>query len=303
MKPPSYPNYKRCRCARNNGLRISLPTESSGLNNISSCYSEKTNQDSLKGMRVFRVIARTILPRRLHISAQLHKEILKRCEGRIAQGLFGGLRYVSNSYGSAWIPKMLGTYELELVDALEDLLVRTFDVAVVVGAAEGYYAVGLGTLHKIGRVIAFEPNKEARRLIAELAHLNGVDSDLDVHGICDARGLSSALVAAQKPLVLMDIEGGEAILLDPEVVFELRSATIVVELHEFAVPGVTDLVKKRFAVSHAMLEIKSRPREVADYPFPLHGAMGRIKRGAAIQAMAEHRPPGMSWLVMTPKAD
>ena len=52
------------------------------------------------------------------------------------------MRYVPLGYGSACVPKILGTYEKEISSTLEALLELEFDVIVVVGAAEGFYPVG-----------------------------------------------------------------------------------------------------------------------------------------------------------------
>jgi hypothetical protein len=38
---------------------------------------------------------------------------------------------------------------------------------------------------------------------------------------------------------MMDVEGAESELLDPSRIPELQSCTIMVELHEFASPGIS----------------------------------------------------------------
>lgn len=252
------------------------------------------------GIEMLRMIARSLLPKKFHISAYVEREVVRRCNDRVARGIFSGMRYVSKSYGSVWLPKILGTYELELEDTLRNLLDQQVDAAIVVGAAEGYYAVGLATREKVRKVVAFEPSPEARKLIFNLAHLNKVDFKVAVHGLCDIGGLRSALSDNENVLVVMDIEGGEALLLDPSVVGELKNAKILVELHEFAVPGVGELIRRRFLASHEIMEINARPRQISDWPFPNEGLVGRIKEGASLQLMSERRPSGMSWLIMSP---
>jgi hypothetical protein len=250
---------------------------------------------------MIRTIARALLPKPIHLSTLLQKDILKLSCGRVMSGPFQGLAYAEGSYGSTWMPKLLGTYEAELQETLETLLRETFDVAVVVGAAEGYYAVGLASRPEISRVVAFEPSVAGRTLMNRMIERNQLGNKIEVNALCDVGRLKQALVHAQRPFVVMDIEGAEAILLDPLQVDDLKRCAILVELHELAVPGVSELVRARFEPTHHIDEIQARSRTLQDFPMPLPGLYGSLRAGAAIQAMSERRVPNMSWLSMTPR--
>lgn len=65
------------------------------------------------------------------------------CGGVILSGPFKGLMYPRESVGSAWAPKLLGTYESELSPTIERIVSGGYRSVVDIGAAEGYYAVGL----------------------------------------------------------------------------------------------------------------------------------------------------------------
>src|SRR5215469_15759685 len=56
---------------------------------------------------------------------------------------------------SAYYPKLLGTYEIEIVPFIQRITDLGIGRIVVVGAGEGYYAVGLARLLN-ARVVAFE---------------------------------------------------------------------------------------------------------------------------------------------------
>src|SRR5215469_4183118 len=56
---------------------------------------------------------------------------------------------------SAYYPKLLGTYEIEIVSFIRRITDLGIGRIVVVGAGEGYYAVGLARLLN-ARVVAFE---------------------------------------------------------------------------------------------------------------------------------------------------
>jgi hypothetical protein len=82
---------------------------------------------------------------------------------KVLNGPFAGMQYPHFvSHGSAIWPKLLGTYESELTNAI--LAKKNIDYSSIVGigCAEGYYAVGLGKMFQT-KVYAFDTNKKALR--------------------------------------------------------------------------------------------------------------------------------------------
>jgi predicted O-methyltransferase YrrM len=72
------------------------------------------------------------------------------------------MHYTENSQGSCYIPKLLGVYERELHDVLENLIAWGPDLVIDAGAAEGYYAVGLARRLPQSRIMAFEMEEGGR---------------------------------------------------------------------------------------------------------------------------------------------
>src|SRR5207249_10415948 len=103
-----------------------------------------------------------------------HRMLMTRSAGGILAGPFAGMKYVSTSVGSVYEPKLMGTYELELHPIIEQLCKQQFSRIIDVGAAEGYYAVGMAMRSPRSEVIAFETTTEGQALIAQLAALNEV---------------------------------------------------------------------------------------------------------------------------------
>ena len=255
-----------------------------------------------KEEQMFRSLIRRLLPTRWRITAHLERVVETACQDQVHTGLFAGMRYVRQSYGSVRAPKLLGTYEIELIPCLREILASPIDHVVVAGAAEGYYAVGFAMQSSIKSVDAFEPTQAARLLIHQMAIANGVEKKLTVAGICDFSSLKACLTHGDRTLVFMDIEGGEAILLDFDAIPALARASIVVEVHEFCLPGVEVLLVERAKQTHDVTRIDARERSWNDFPIPLVGWKEKTMRGAAVQLMSEGRPPGMCWFVMTPRS-
>lgn len=214
---------------------------------------------------------------------------------RVLAGPFEGMRYAPASAGSELIPKLLGTYELELHAAVEGLIAAGCPTVVNVGCAEGYYAVGLARRMPDTVVLAYDIDPMARRLCAEMAELNGVASRVEVRSEFVPTDLTPELVA-RGVAVIIDCEGCEDGLLDPQRWAPLRRVAVLAELHDFVHPGVSDRVRDRFAPSHDVELVAARRRPPASDP-----RIAALGRRAARIAVDERRPPGMCWAVLVPR--
>lgn len=130
-------------------------------------------------------------------------------------------------------------------------------IIVDIGAAEGYYAAGFARRLPGASISAFEIDPFSRRVLREVVRRNGLHN-VTVRGRATHRRIARALVPGS--VVLCDVEGYEDVLLDPKRVTALQSTTMIVELHEFAVAGVTARVLDRFCGSHHIDLIDAAPR-------------------------------------------
>ena len=188
-------------------------------------------------------------------------------------GPFAGLTYPDTEPLSL-VPKLLGVYESELHAPVEEAIRARPQVIVNVGAADGYYAVGLKRRCPDATVIAYEADAGQAGICRRVAAANAVD--LDVRGAAGRDDLAAA------SLIVMDCEGCERALLDPAANPDLQGAEIVVELHDFLDPGVGDAIAARFAPTHDVTLIPTAPQPPARHP------------------LSEQRPGPMRWAVMTP---
>jgi len=215
---------------------------------------------------------------------------------RILGGPFQGMAYLPDPFFDALLPKFVGSYEKEIHPAVSAVVAVAPDVIVNVGSAEGYYAVGLARLLPQARVVAFEGDPWMRGLLQQVATLNQVADRVEVRGYCDEAELGAALQGAARPVVLCDCEGYEAQLMDPARVPALAASRLLVELHDLFVPGVSQLVKQRFAATHDIESFPTRARTAADCPVPVEVDPAVLER-----ALCEGRAAPMAWCWMTPK--
>jgi hypothetical protein len=229
--------------------------------------------------------------------AALGNQIFDITGGKVIAGPFEGMRYINEATGSAFCPKLLGTYEMELSEPIAAAIAADYDVLIDIGAAEGYYAVGMAYRCPKLRVLAFEQSETAQSLLRSLIVLHNAANRVEVRGNCTHAELSSSLGdGRRRALVICDIDGGELDLLNPDAAPELRRADILVELHDCFRPGLSDEIRHRFSPSHVIETLRSRPRRWWDCP--LKGQLGRRRASIAVQ---EHRPGPQSWFWMKPR--
>jgi len=182
----------------------------------------------------------------------------------VLDGPFAGMAYVPQATGSALMPKLLGSYEAELHDVIEQIVAKDYAVIVDIGCAEGYYANGLAMRLPSTHIYAFDIDPEAQGLCREMARLNGVQEQVTVLGECRHRNLNALMTT--RSLIICDCEGYEAELLQPALVPAMAQADILVELHDQVQPGLTSLVLNRFRETHNILMLTAVERNAAGYP-------------------------------------
>lgn len=229
------------------------------------------------------------------------KSVLKKLLARkVLAGPFAGMRYLGYSSGSTLMPKILGTYEQELYPLLTRLQPQFKNTVVIVGAAEGYYAVGLLRANPQLKVVAFELSAEARAGLDALARVNGVTSRLDLRAGCEPDALRQVLAGSPADLLLMDVEGYENVLLDPVAVPSLKSCPILVELHDFEGYSMAERLQERFSGTHFMEHISCQPRTPADIKPGLYRLMAQCLPQTR-HALLWERGEDTGWLYLIPK--
>ena len=156
------------------------------------------------------------------------------CEGKVTQGPFQGLQLNRNTWwGKSDLgAQCLGVYEKEILDLISAQ--EPFDTFLDIGAADGYYAVGLLHSKMAKKAICFEISEEGQRAIKENWMINKNPGELEIYGEANEQSIASiASVLPEKTLVLVDIEGCEFHLLSQKVISLLDKCTLVIEIHNW----------------------------------------------------------------------
>lgn len=225
---------------------------------------------------------------------RIARKVAARTDGVVQAGPFAGLRYTSpEAVGSTIAPKLLGTYERELHGVVEAAIERAPERVLNIGAGEGYYAVGLALRLPRARVTAWESDTTGRELGAGLARANGVADRVKFLATCTPTELAAVL--RQPALVVCDVEGAEASLLDPAAVPGLRGCEVLAEMHGRGHRDTTAVVRARFERTHHAQMIPVRARRSSDAEAPW---LSRSERRIAVD---ERRRDGLRWLHLLPR--
>jgi len=227
-------------------------------------------------------------------SSRVSRRLVKYFDGTVDTGPFTGLRFLPNSCKHSVAPMLIGSYESELHDEINYLRGIPLRTIVDVGAAEGYYAVGLAKNFSQAHVIAFEMLTSQRERCRKLAILNGVEDRVEIRMECTK--LSPEDIGGESPmLIICDCEGFEACLFDETTANALRNAYLIIELHEAKSPGVTEKLQSVFRQTHHQQMIPTTQRNPDDYP-----RLSFLPAPQRIWAINEHRGSKQHWLVLRP---
>lgn len=210
---------------------------------------------------------------------------------KVLKGLFQGmllsLRTVWQD-GSLCV-KVFGDYELELEPYFKIAVERKPAVVVNIGCSDGYYAVGLARLLPDALVYAFDKNTDSIILCAENAEKNNVQIKTAL-GCNQPEELS--VEGTGRRLYVVDCEGYEYTLLDPERCPVLRNSDIIVEYHDFFNIGKSSDLIARFLPTHEVVQVASNHSGE-----PFFEVICKWKYMGSNVKLADSRPDGNAWLV------
>ena len=216
----------------------------------------------------------------------------------VLSGPFEGMRYINDIVYGSITPKWLGSYEAELHPVIEEIISRGYHTIIDVGAAEGYYLIGLARRMPGAILYGFDTDPLARRQQAQLDSLNG-RQNVHIGGYCSPVWLEAYCQPGS--LVICDIEGYELYLLSPKIVPALKDADILVELHPFSpmsYPEVRRTIIDRFEATHHIERIAAQKKDEHFY----NAVAGGLFSGEEMkEALNEGRFPGQEWLWMRRK--
>lgn len=215
-------------------------------------------------------------------------------------GPFEGMKYPSAEITElTLLPKIAGCYEMQLFPVIRELTAIPFDNIIDVGCAEGYYAVGLGSLFPQAIIHCYDVNEEDLVFCRQMGDLNSVHN-LTYHNFCSPETLKT-FDYGRHSLVFCDCEGYELDLFTEEAVAALANTHVLVELHDVLNPAISKTILPRFAASHEVRLLNN-----SDLDFAELRQLDHLTPAEKAFAVCEHRGGlyrnvFMEWALLTPR--
>ena len=169
-------------------------------------------------------------------------------DSTVRYGPFKGLKFSTDQWwqSSNRANMLLGLYEQEILESLASVP-KSYKTFIDLGAADGYYAIGVLINKLFENSYCFEMAEKGREVIKKNALLNRVSGNVSIHGAAD-KGFYKAIKGEHlsKSVLFVDIEGAEFDLFDRELFGVFKNSIIFIELHDwFVEDGKRKLAKFR----------------------------------------------------------
>lgn len=186
---------------------------------------------------LFRLTGKTLADPISKTQLRISKYLFKLFDGQVKYGPFQGLRMTwDSSWGSnSRCTMLLGIYESELLTVLKRVS-KHYRYFIDIGAADGYYAVGVLVGNLFEKTYCFEASVKGRKIIERNANLNDVSERISISGPAVGDFFNQIQPEVRSNAVLLiDIEGGEFEMLSSQFFEAFNSSVILVEIHDWMV--------------------------------------------------------------------
>lgn len=221
------------------------------------------------------------------------KQFLAKYGYLVAGGPFKGMKYIPEAVGSGYLVKLVGVYEEILHPTIASVVKRGYTTMIDIGCAEGYYLIGIGMKNSNTKLIGYDIDTNALELTRKLYSVNNLLNELQLIENCTPEDLNSRI--DENTFLICDAEGFENEALDPERTPALtRVQTFIVELHDFVVPNIKEILTKRFEKTHQIQTIVFKNGNPENYPFLME-----IKNKKHLYTILRERgEQEQEWLIM-----
>jgi hypothetical protein len=213
----------------------------------------------------------------------------------VRHGPFSGMKFAPVPPPNSFLtPKVIGCYESQIHQWINDAIAYRYDRILDIGCAEGYYAVGFALKSRNSTVYAYDIDQRSRGNTAALARLNSIAEKVHVRGPCTFDEFNREV--SNRTLIFCDIEGSEFDLLRPDLAPALSRVDLIVEMHDFCRPGVTETLVQRFLPSHRIEIVYHCAKYAAEFP-----VLKAVPAREHALLLEEGRPRNQCWMRLLAK--
>jgi hypothetical protein len=225
----------------------------------------------------------------------------KKYKNQIAYGLFKGMKLTtSNSWDPfSKINQILGTYEEHVLQELLYFKEKGINCFIDIGAADGYFAVGMAYSQTFENIYAFEISRLGQEIILDTATQNQCEQLITINGEANSSTIAELIWQHKQAVFLIDIEGAEYTFLNLEMLDLLKNCCVICELHPWLIEKGYELQNILLSTASERFDINIIKREV--YRPNNYEEFDDFTDEERLIAVGEGRHKNMQWLVLKPK--
>ena len=230
------------------------------------------------------------------------KIVQDKYENVISFGPFSGIKLSKNPWWGSYdqTSKILGEYEKEVLDKLIYFLsLNKNSTFIDIGAADGFYAVGVAFKNLADHIYAFEISSQGRSELKKNAILNQCDDKITILDRANLDTLKKIFKELKNVVVIIDIEGNEYDLLDIGVLELLINSFVIIELHPNKIKNEKIKESKLIKNAENFFKISKIYRE--SYNPNSFKIFNNLSDDERLLALSEGRSSNPKWLVLEPK--
>ncbi|MDF2933120.1 MAG: hypothetical protein K0R36_2451 [Chryseobacterium sp.] len=173
--------------------------------------------------------------------------VLEKTGNQIYTGPFAGLLIPDILKPSLKLSEVLGLYESVLHRSFSQLINKNIENIMVIGGHKGYYPAGLSNLLRPKNMYVFEMDEQFRPLIDSWIEINNLKPYINF-----PEATEEILLNWQEKIdfLLIDCEGAEDFLLQPQKFHWQSETDILVEIHHFYDNKILGNLISRFKDTH-----------------------------------------------------
>jgi len=220
---------------------------------------------------------------------------------QVAYGTFKGMKLSKNIYWAKddLITHILGVYEEHILKKLIEFSKKGNYPFIDIGAADGYFAIGMAFSETFKKIYAFEIEEGGRNSLNKNIENNFCKDKVVIDIEANFETLQEIINKNKSAVILIDIEGSEFDLLDDKLLKLLSNCYIVCELHPAL--SVNGLEKQNMLINNAkaFFDVSIIQRE--SYCPNKFSELNEFTDEERLIAFGEGRENNMNWLILEPK--
>ena len=194
---------------------------------------------------------------------------------------------------------LLGLYDQEVLASLTQLP-KKYQYFIDIGAADGYYGVGVIVGKFFKKSFCYEISEQGQKTIEANAKINDVTAKIEIRGKAVSNFYKDfSQNEADQSVLFVDIDGGEFELFSSEIFEKFKNSVVFFELHEWLFPDGKERLER--LKNDAEKHFKITTLTTTSRDLSVFEELREMSDSDRWLICSERRPRLMTWWRLDPK--